>query len=66
MTHWLQEKDPNWVILFFDFIMAQFRVKSNGKVILIDADDIGIIDRRHVLKCKSPIQEKYILMPFFV
>jgi len=53
VIHWLQEKDPNWVVLFVDFIMAQFRVKANGKVLLIDAEDIGIIDRRHVRKCKS-------------
>lgn len=44
------EGDPNWVILFVDFIMAQFRVKANGKVLLIDAEDIGIIDRRYVQK----------------
>ncbi|KAK2192785.1 hypothetical protein NP493_23g07027 [Ridgeia piscesae] len=44
------EKDPNWVVLFVDFIMAQFRVKANGKVLLIDAEDIGIIDRHHVKK----------------
>ena len=33
--------------------MAQFRVKSNGKILLIDAEDIGIIDRHYVKKCKS-------------